>query len=125
MTQLQTVSEWLAQYGSHEIYSYEGVREDFKTSTGLDLPAYIVPNTIKQTRQAMLERGLGGELKFVPNTRGLGGKLKFTVGDSDRVVWGYRMAEQFARNLAQFTSDKMGRGRIFDECVAAIREKGL
>jgi hypothetical protein len=103
---------WLSEYGSHEIYSFEGVKEDFKKSTGQELPAFVVPTTIKETRVAMINRALGGVL--YPKTT-----------DNELVVWGYVMAQQLARNLASFESDKMGRGRIFYECVAALKEKGL
>lgn len=103
----QKFSDWLSRRDSHSIYHFAELSADFKQMTGQDWPAYIETQTVTDAKAAL---GLGGY-----------------VSDGDHVltVTGWVMARDFARHLVDFHSDKMGRKRIFDECVAAIAKAGL
>ena len=107
----QKISEWLNDYGSHDIYTAKFVAEDFEKCTGQEWPKYIRTFSTQETRDTIEARGLGVVLARVPHNA--------------RVVWGYAMAEDFARNLADFTSSAMGRGSIMRSCVAALEGAGL
>jgi hypothetical protein len=113
------ISAWLKEYGSHDIYSIEGVKEDFEKSTGQKFPSFVKSHTLKETRAAMKARGLGGEISRM-------------LSDSQRVVWGYAMAADFAKHLANADASItiggrqiMGRGRIFYNAIEYLEKAGL
>lgn len=107
----QKISEWLSDCGSHEIYGLKGIAADFEKCTGQIFPSYVRTYSTEETRAAMTARGLGGTLAQNPEK-------------SDRVVWGYVMAQDFAAHLAQFQTTKIGRGFIMRECIEAIAKAG-
>lgn len=107
----QKISDWLNDCGSHEIYGLQGIAADFEKCTGQIFPDYVQTFSTEQTRAAMMDRGLGGTLSQNPENSG-------------RVVWGYRMAQDFAAHLAQFQTTKIGRGFIMRECIEAIAKAG-
>lgn len=106
---MKKFSEWLKQHAeSHGIYDAKQKADCFKAETGFDAPWPV--HTVRETTQAILNRGLGGHIKGC---------------DEDTCCWGYQMAAGVARKFAGFTSDKMGRGFLFWDCVEALEKKGL
>lgn len=61
-----SISQWLTDLGSHEIYIADTIGEDFTRWTG-ELPCWPI-HTAKTTRQAIRTRGLGGTLETEANT---------------------------------------------------------
>lgn len=101
------VSEWLAECGSHDIYNAAQIAQDFTERTG-EAPCWAT-HTVAATAQAMKARGLGGTLRGKPQ---------------DVTAWGYEIAGALARKYANFTSEKMGRGFLFFDCLEALRRAG-
>lgn len=106
----EKISEWLARRGSHDIYNFEKISADFTLKTGQEWPDYVTVSTVGATKEAIVARGLGGNIS----------------GEDDvRCVWGYAMAADFSHALTGFVSNKFGRGRIFSECIDALRRAGF
>jgi hypothetical protein len=98
------VSEWLAEIGSHDILNHADMSKDFIEATG-EQPCWTA-HTVADTRKAIERRGLGGSC---------------AGPDDDKVAYGYEVAESLARKFGRgFSSDKMGRGSIFRDCIEAI-----
>lgn len=106
----QKVSAWLGEHGSHEIYSATELANDFEKCTGQKFPAFVRTYTWKETRDTMKARGLGGTLK---------------EEKTQRVIWGYVMASDFAKGLVNYVCPKMGRMNIFYDSIKAIEDAGL
>lgn len=105
---MKKISEWLSELSSHGIYSHEAALKDFQQSTGFedaDWPAY----TVKQTREAISSRGLGGSVQG----KGL-------------MCYGWDVAEWLADHYAPDVPRKSyeGRGSRFREAICALRTAG-
>lgn len=103
------ISEWLStQTGSHEIQDHKQLSASFECKTGYDteLPSHSVAST----RQAIKNRGLGGDCAGEPQ---------------HRVAWGYEVAIHLAReHVPDFRSTKMGRGFAWREAIDALKAAG-
>jgi len=106
----QAVSEWLSEsVDSHAIQNHASLSKDFTEATG-EQPCWP-SHTVKQARQSIKKRGLGG------NCAG---------PDDDLVCYGYEVADALAWKYAdKFSSTKFGRGSSFRECLAEIRKTEL
>ena len=73
----QKISEWLNDYGSHDIYTAKFVAEDFEKCTGQKWPKYIRTFSTQETRDTIEARGLGVVLEECRTTRALFGVMRW------------------------------------------------
>ncbi len=107
----ERIFHWLERcIDSHSIYDHVKVKEQFESETGCQ--AVWPVHTHERTREALVGRGLGGELRE-------------DVSEDLKECWGYEMASALAVHYAGFHSSKMGRGFKFDDCVRGLKAKGL
>lgn len=108
--QKQKISDWLSRLSSHDIYDHKALCESFVEKTGQapQWPSY----SRAATRQAIKNRGLGGELR--------------DGAASDEMAYGYVVAESLADHYAPGVNDctAMGRGTRFRAAVGALRKAG-
>jgi hypothetical protein len=104
------ISEWLLEMDSHDIARSDEAKADFRKGTGLEpvWPEY----THRQVKKAIIDRGLGGNLKPGP--------------DDLKLANGWEMAEALARKYVNYSGSRAeGRGRRFRDAIAALQENGM
>lgn len=107
---MKKVSEWLKELDGHAIYDYQGLAKNLKDETGSAMRIGD-GETIEQVNQSF------GHFKgVVEKIRGNG---------KERVITGYEVATELAKDLASFRSPCIGRGSVFRTCVDAIERAGL
>jgi hypothetical protein len=103
------VSAWLLEFtDSHVIQDDSKMRAKFEADTNHPCPWRS--HTKNETVKAIKGRGLGGTL---------------TADNDTQLCYGYEMAAACARKFAGFSSDKMGRGFMFRDCIEALQKAGL
>jgi len=103
--ELSKIVDWLAEISGHGIYASAAMKQDFKTSVGIEAPNWP-EHTWEGTKQIMEARSLGGEL---PIQRDL------------MLAYGYEIALSLSLTYAGFVSSKMGRGSSFWDHVNALK----
>lgn len=101
-----SISQWLTDLGSHEIYIAKAIGDDFTKWTG-EIPCWKT-HSAESTKRAIANRGLGG-----------------TLTTPDKNAWGYEIAFALASKYADFRSIKNGRGSMFHDCLDALEKAGL
>jgi hypothetical protein len=106
----KTISEWLSDsICSHDIADADALKKDYALNTSHIAKSWPV-HSVEATKGAIIARGLGGTLDDT---------------SAQNLVYGWELARTLARQYAGFTSNKMGRGFVFRECVEALKAKGL
>ena len=107
------ISEFLAELGSHDIYAYGFLRQDFKTKTGEDMPGK--PYQLGQM-------GKSFDHRFAPKVE------KGT--ESTLAMAGFELAEEcvekWAKDSVAYKELKMlsGRGFRFRKAIECLKEVG-
>lgn len=104
------LSTWLREYtDSHAIFNHQGLCAKFVELTGKK-PCWPV-HTAKETAEALSNDVRGVTINYAdPN---------------ERVAYGYEIAEAVARYYAKHSSQKLGRGFRWRDCVEALERAGL
>lgn len=104
------VSEWLAEFGTHDIHDHAAVTANFKEETGEDAP-WHEGWTKAEMQRAIDQRGKGGTL---------------SGSDDMKFISTLDMAEALATKYvgSDYYHGKMGMGFAVRECTQAIREAG-
>jgi hypothetical protein len=102
--QLGKLVNWLSELSGHGIYDSASLKHDFIMTVGRapDWPEH----TWLETKQIMIERGLGGELS-PPHDR--------------KLAYGYEIAHALSWEYAAFVSLKTGRGSSFWDHINALK----
>lgn len=108
---VKKISEWLAEHGAWTIYDAKEAKTNFHEETGQfpKWPDYDYRTTYGHVKNSKA----GGELDSTSDMRG------------KRFCYGYEMAYYLAKEYANHTSDKMGRGFMFWDCIEALKEAGF
>lgn len=106
---MKKVSDWLSTIDGHSALSVELSRPAFEKATGKKWPKYLTGRPVKQVLKEGRQDFKG---------------LQYWAGDpKHHVIGGWQVAAALASEYAKgFSSNCLGRGFAFRECVEAIKE---